>query len=364
MRKEMMKQLRDKLEGIPALSIVEDDYSNNRDVVRNKFFPEEILKIKYDEKQLSKNRVKIPVYYDETQISRNKGGKFIRPDITDHGCRVYTVKVEYGKNLLNKENENFIKINGLPATIEAHIYYDYDEKKYKVCEDDDLWEEKVKEAEEITDGQWVYDLINDFFEFLKAYWSKKEYLLPKKNQTYGEVLESLNEIQENVSLLYDYHEYLLLVGEIKSHEHRIVKREIKRLEESLTNFIDFVSTQSENEPFNANAELLYKTEKRLKNEPSVTFQGMFKTMFEPAFYIDPFKEILYPNVGLIYTKTQKAPAYRTEKALKDYALSDLDSAKKTLQLKIDMGKIDKDNLEDKDLFYKIVPDVIVKKKKG
>lgn len=315
----------------PPLQVHEIDLAANYDIADKVELEESDVRPNFSKEILEKGYVEFPVFRDET-ITPDYSGKFCDYTVKRYGCgNVVEVTQRYGLLELNANDEQYTK----PTTdsiVERHFrfYYCWTENRFKQENNEERWSRLLDEAEEIKRGKHVLKLIRGFYRFYQEFWINREQYKKAKglshHPTANAVLDycyalscQLEEIRNFIYIQYVF-------GHLSEMDRDLLLESLEGLKieiQGVNHYCHEISyDQSPDVPIGIKGERLF-----------AEFQEQLKSVFQPAYYIHPIEERHHPNLGLYYSRSQKANSFRNAESIKAEQQDILAQAKKAYKAK-------------------------------
>lgn len=315
----------------PPLQVHEIDLAANQDIADKVELEESDIRPNFSKEILEKGYVEFPVFRDET-ITPDYLGKFCDYNLKYYGCgNVVEITQRYGLLELNMNDEQHTKPPA-DSIVERHFrfYYCLRENRFKQENNEERWSRLLEEAQEVKRSKHVLKLIRGFYRFYQEFWIKHEQYKKAKGLSHHPTANAVLDYCYALCCQLEEIRNFIYVQYIFSHLSEMDRDLLLESLEGLKEGIQAVNHYCHEISYEHSPDVLIGiTEERLFAE----FQEKLKSVFQSAYYIHPMEGRFHPNLGLYYSRTQKAKTFRNAETIKEEQQDLLAQAKKAHQTK-------------------------------
>lgn len=310
------------------------EYTIPREKMRGAIINEADIRPNFSKELLQEGFVEFPVYRDQKIVGLGRGGKFCDYDVQIYGVgNLVEITQSYGELEFNMQDRRYIKRTAQHQLRVFRFFYDYNEKRFKQENNEARWKQLLEEANDLLFHEEVDKALWGFIDFYEDYWIEHEVFKFQRKMT---PIVTLLDLKEYCHYLWykcvemnDFFTILGIFREITETEKTVLVESVNRLKAEIDDMHMYLNGQV----FIHEKELdaIYHDDQH--NYRLRKLENTIKRAFKPGFYIDPFKEELYRNVGQYYASmlpTKYFSNSETTKELKDKLIK---SAENSLAIK-------------------------------
>lgn len=245
----------------------------------------------------------MPIYRNELIAPLGRGGKFCDYTVQTYGIgNLVEITQSYGKLEFNTQDIRYVKRASSHEVRLFRFYYNDEAKRYKQENNDQRWEQRVREANELLYQEEVEKSLRGFLQFYEDFWLDRGTFQYQNKLT---PLVFVSDLQAFLHLLWyrcedmaNFFTVLHVFGEIPAQEKDVIVESLNRLKaeiDELRLYLNgqvFIHGKALNGVYHD-----HEHDYRLRK-----LEDSIKRMFQPAFYVDVTQEQLYRNVGTIVSK--------------------------------------------------------------
>lgn len=310
---------------------------------------EEDVRPNFAKELLQEGFVEMPVYRNELIAPLGRGGKFCDYTVQRYGIgNLVEITQSFGKLELNEQDNRYVKRSSSHEVRLFRFYYNNEAKRYKQENNEQRWEQRKTEANELLYHEEVEKSLRGFLQFYHDFW------IDRGTFQYQNRLNSVifvSDLQAYCHLLWyrcedmsNFFTLLHVFGEIPAWEKDVMVESLNRLKAE----IDELQLYLNGQVFIQGKELdwVYHDDEhtyRLRK-----LEDSIKRVFQPAFYVDATQEQVYRNVGQYYASLKPTKHFCNSDTMKELKEQLIEQAKKAMTIK---GKETTASFDDLELAF-------------
>lgn len=313
----------------PPLVVKERELSDDVSIRKKFALDESDIRPEFNKELLEQGFVVFPVYRDTRMMPLQYGTKYCDYRVVNYGG-AYEIFQEYGSMEINPQDIRYMKpaiYN--PKTRSFRFYYDRNEGRYKQELNEERWQTKIHELKKIKSSEHINELVWMFYDFYQDFWinsvqCQNRFNLNQK-PTHLDYLDYLYYIDCQIENVKAYTLMLHIFGELSKEEHQLTVQMMESLEQHIERARKYLYSSELEDKFNPKDDAVHgKTIESLHTH--------IKILFKPAYFVDPPRELLFPNIGQIYDRLQLSRVYNSFETLREKKDNIVIKAKKAFEL--------------------------------
>lgn len=296
--------------------ITEKDLSQDSVYQRKTFFTDDDTKIAFSNESLSNGTLEIPIFKETIIRPIGFNSKYLNYEIESKGAGFYVITYKRGQ-AIPKPNDHQ-HLHELVEKTTFYIAYDRQEKRYKYLEKEKKFLQLYQEIEELKNSDEIQTLINDFVNWITSFWSaeyKSKHNLGTStaNLTYQEYKDIVDDIDNAIPLLENYHLLLNIFGDIADLSYQYILNSINELKTYNQNAREHLEKY-----YPDLSQKVDYNEERGYDKPLTDLQIYLTTeLFERNYYIDKETQTAHPNIYEVFIGKQLTTEFESDNGKKD-----------------------------------------------
>ncbi|WP_339287016.1 hypothetical protein [Paenibacillus sp. FSL E2-0201] len=276
----------------------------------------------------------MPIYRNELIAPLGRGGKFCDYTVQTYGIgNLVEITQSYGKLEFNTQDIRCVKRASSHEVRLFRFYYNDEAKRYKQENNDQRWEQRVREANELLYQEEVEKSLRGFLQFYEDFWLDRGTFQYQNKLT---PLVFVSDLQAFLHLLWyrcedmaNFFTVLHVSGEIPAQEKDVIVESLNRLKaeiDDLRLYLNgqvFIHGKALNGVYHD-----HEHDYRLRK-----LEDSIKRMFQPAFYVDVTQEQLYRNVGQYYASLKPTKHFCNADMMKELKEQLIEQVRKAMTIK-------------------------------
>ncbi len=283
---------------------------------------------------LQEGFIEMPVYRNELIAPLGRGGKFCDYTVQTYGIgNLVEITQSYGKLEFNAQDKRYVKRDSSHEVRLFRFYYNVEAKRYKRENNDQRWEQRVREANELLYHEEVEKTLREFLQFYHDFWLDRGTFQYQNKLT---PLVFVTDLQAYCHLLWyrcedmaNFFTLLHVFGEISMQEKDVIIESINHLKSE----VDELQLYLNGQVFIHGKELDGVYHDHEHNFRLRKLEESIKRVFQPAYYIDERKEQLYRNVGQYYASLKPTKHFCNSDTIKEMKEQLIEQAKRAMTIK-------------------------------
>ncbi|GIO12179.1 hypothetical protein J19TS2_17340 [Cohnella xylanilytica] len=283
---------------------------------------------------LQEGFVEMPVYRNELIAPLGRGGKFCDYTVKTYGIgNLVEITQSYGKLELNEQDNRYVRRDSSHEVRLFRFYYNDKANRYKQENNEQRWEQRVKEANELLYHEEVEKLLRGFLQFYHDFWIDRGTFLYQNKLT---PVVFVADLQAYCHLLWyrcedmsNFFTLLHVFGGIPAQEKDVLVESLNRLKAK----IDELQLYLNEQVFIHGKEPDWVYHDHEHNYRLRKLEDSIKIVFQPAFYVDATQEQLYRNVGQYYALLKPTKHFCNADTMKEMKEQLIEQAKKAMAIK-------------------------------
>ncbi|MFD0589408.1 hypothetical protein ACFQZE_15585 [Paenibacillus sp. GCM10027627] len=314
----------------PPLIVKEKELSEDSSIRKKFVLDESDIRPEFSKEVLEQGYVVFPVYRDTRILPLQYGAKYCDYRVVNYGGACEIIQ-EYGKMEINPQDTRYMKPSSEnPKPRSFHFYYDRKEGRYKQEPNEERWQLKINELKKIKSSEHINELVWMFYDFYQGIWidsvqCQSRFNLNQK-PTHLDYLDYLYFIDCQIENVKAYTLLLHIFGELSEEEYQMTVKMIESLELHIERARKYLHSKKLEDRFDPKDDAVHgKTIEKL--------QTHIKVLLKPGYFVDPLRELMFPNIGELYDRLQLSRVYNNFETLREKKENIIIKAKKALQLK-------------------------------
>jgi hypothetical protein len=313
----------------PPLVVKERELSEDSTIRRKFALDENDVRPEFSKELLEKGYVVFPVYRDTRMLPLQYGAKYCDYRIVNYGGACEIIQ-EYGKMEINPQDTRYMKpAYDNPKPRSFRFYYDKNERRYKQELNEEKWLLKINELKKIKSSEHINELVWMFYDFYQDFWINSVQCQTRFNlnqkPTHLDYLDYLYYIDCQIENVIAYTLLLHLFGELSEGEYQLTVQMMESLELHIERAQKYLHSKELEERFDskndaANGKAIEKLHKHIN------------ILFKPGYFVDPSRELMFPNIGQLYDRLQLSRVYNSIETLRDKMYNIIIKAKRAFEI--------------------------------
>lgn len=291
------------------LIVIERDLSQNPEIRQSTTFRDEDLKIDFTSKRLERGEIEIPVFTDSLIRPFFFKGKLVRYEKDILGGGFFHFVFYHGKMQPQKKDrryyeEDIDRKNG--GMVEFWIGYHHEKKHYYHIETEETFKEKYAAVEHALMADEVQDLLAQFEAFISDFFSTSYKVTRQQanringNLKVNYVYEILNDLNQYLPMLKDYHLLLNIMDDIDDTTYLHITNRFNAYQSKINVYLDMITNQFDKNKLVRDLGTDYKI-----FEPIDFMIAMIETNFlARGYHFDTEKKDAFPNFMEVHLRRQ------------------------------------------------------------
>ncbi|MNW33085.1 hypothetical protein D3C74_100410 [compost metagenome] len=215
---------------------------------------------------------------------------------------------------INPQDTRYMKpANDNPKPRSFRFYYDRNEGRYKQELNEERWQTKINDLKKIKSSEHINELVWVFYDFYNDFWINSVQCQRRFNlnqrPTHLDYLEYLYYIDCQIENVKAYTLLLKIFGELSEEEHLLTVQMMESLELHIERARKYLHSKELENNFDPNDDAVH-------GKAIEKIHKHIKFLFKPAYFVDPPRELLFPNIGQIYDRLQLSRVYNSFETLR------------------------------------------------